>query len=270
MKIYIVADMEGIAGVVSHDQISGTSDWELENARRQFTDEICAVCSGAMEAGVDEIYVNDFHGNGRNLVIDRLPTEVMTIRGDFRPTSGFDLLDNTFGGLVLLGAHARTGSREGVLPHTYSNRLTFELFGQALGEYDLLSLVAGEHKVPTIMISGDAKTIEQASTNLPSTHTVVTKFGLGPGSALCIHPKSVVESLREGIKRAIKNIGSIELPEIRPPMQLSIRVRDPRIAERIDWIPQMKRIDEESFQFQGDSMKQLAKVVYGITMLSGI
>lgn len=268
MKLYIVADMEGIAGVVSPEQISGGSGWEAESARRQFTDEVCSVCVGAVEAGVEEIYVNDFHGNGRNLNIDRLPTEVMLIRGEFRPNSGFDMLDNTFSGLVLLGAHARTGSRESIIPHTYTDKLRFELFGQPLGEYDLLSLVAGEQKVPTIMISGDAKTIEQAHTNLPSTHTVITKFGLGTHSALCIHPKAVLESLREEIKRAVKNIGSLEPPEIEPPLQLIVRVLDPRIAERIDWIPQIKRLGEDSFEFVGDSMKQIAKVVYGVTVLA--
>lgn len=267
MKLYIAADMEGIAGIVSFQQIDGGNTWEHDAARRHFTEEVAAVCSGAIEAGVEEIVVNDFHGNGRNLLPERLPTQAMLIRGGFRPSAGFDLLDSTFTGLVLLGAHSRTGTRGGLLPHTYSPRLRFELFGQPLGEFDLLSLVAGECKVPTLLISGDAKTIEQAATNLPSTATVVTKFPIGNRGALCIHPKLVCESLREETKRALKNKGSIEVPVISPPAQLIVKIAEPELGERLEWIPNLKRLDDLSFEFMAESMVQVARVVYGITLL---
>jgi D-amino peptidase len=268
MKLYIVADMEGIAGVVSFDQISGAQTQEATLARQQYTEEVKAVCVGAIEAGVEEIYINDFHDNGRNLIIERLPPQAMVIRGGFRASSGFDLLDETFVGLVMLGAHARSGSAEGLLAHTYTDRLRFEIFGQPVGEFDLLSLVAGEQKVPTILISGDSKTIEQAGTNLPATHTVTTKYSLGSGSALCIHPIQVIDALKDEIKRAVKNAGNIEPPQITPPTQLLIRCFDPRIAERIEWIPGLKRRDEGTFEFIGDSMKEVARLVYGVTLLA--
>ena len=108
MKLYIVADMEGIAGVVADVQTGGASAY-FEAARLQYTREIRSVCEAALSAGAEEVYVNDFHGNGLTLITDQLPREVMVIRGGFRPTSGYDLLDSTFTGLVLLGIHARTG-----------------------------------------------------------------------------------------------------------------------------------------------------------------
>ncbi|MFZ2957827.1 MAG: M55 family metallopeptidase [Candidatus Ozemobacteraceae bacterium] len=268
MKLYIVADMEGIAGVVSPAQIDGSSSWEADAARRQFTDEVCAVCGGAFEAGVKAITINDFHGGGRNLLIDRLPLDAMLVRGDFRSTAGFDLLDSTYCGLVLLGAHARTASRGAVIPHTYSDKVRFEIFGQPVGEFDLLSLVAGEEKVPTILISGDEKTIEQAHTNLPATHTVITKFGISSKSALCIHPKRVIEALHDEIQKAVKDISSIEPPGIVPPTQLVIRIEDVSLAERIEWIPNLRRLEDDTFEYVGRSMREIARLVYGITILT--
>ncbi|HOY68014.1 MAG TPA: M55 family metallopeptidase [Candidatus Ozemobacteraceae bacterium] len=268
MKLYIVADMEGIAGVVSPVQIGDGDSPEIEQARRQFTDEVNAVCAGALEAGVEEIYINDFHGCGRNLLLERLPSQVMLIRGGFRPTAGFDHLDSTFGGLVLLGAHARSGSREGVIPHTYAGHLRFELFGAPIGEFDILSLVAGEYKVPTILISGDSKTIEQANTNMPATPTVITKYPIGVSSAICIHPKMVCDALREEIKRGVKSAGTIEPPAISPPLQLGIRVSDVNLHDRLSWIPQLKRTSDDRFEFVAESAEQMAKLVYGVTLLT--
>ncbi|MBF0406078.1 MAG: M55 family metallopeptidase [Candidatus Riflebacteria bacterium] len=268
MKIYIVADMEGIAGVVSAEQISNTSDWETEPSRKQLTDEVCAVCAGALESGVTEIYINDFHGNGRNIIADKLPHQAMLIRGDFRPTSGFDLLDESFAGLVFLGAHARTGSWASVIPHTYSEKVYFEIFGQPIGEFDLLSLLAGEHKIPTVLIAGDAKTVEQAKTNLPSTQMVVTKYALSHNSAVCVHPKKVCLDLKSKIKLAIKNIPANEPPAIVPPIQLTIKLTSIKMVEKVIWIPGLKRVNETVFEFFGDNMRQIAQLIYGITILT--
>lgn len=260
--------MEGIAGVVSPAQIGDRDSSETEQARRQFTAEVNAICAGAFESGIEEIYINDFHGNGRNLLIEQLPPHVMLIRGGFRPTAGFDQLDSTFSGLVLLGAHVRSGSSEGVIPHTYSDRLRFELFGSPIGEFDVLSLVAGERKVPTILISGDAKTIEQVNTNMPATPTVITKYPIGVNSAVCLHPKQVCDALREEIKRGIKSAPSIEPPAISPPLQLGIRVCDMNLIDRISWIPRLKRSSDDSFEFVAESAAQMAEFMYGITLLT--
>ncbi len=260
--------MEGVAGVVSPAQIGDGDSSEIGQARRQFTDEVNAVCAGALEAGIEEIYVNDFHGNGRNLLIELLPPSVTLIRGGFRPTAGFDQLDQTFCGLVLLGAHARSGSRDGVIPHTYSDRLRFELFGSPIGEFDVLSLVAGERKVPTILVSGDSKTIEQVNTNMPSAPTVITKYPIGVRSAACIHPKRVCDALKEEIKRAIKGASAMEPPLIAPPLQLGIRVTDMTLIDRISWIPKMTRSGDDTFEFVAESAVQMAEVIYGITLLT--
>lgn len=269
MKLYVVADMEGIAGIVSEAQVSGIDSNEVMAARQQYTEEVKALCMGAIEAGVEEIYVNDFHGNGRNILIERLPPQVMVIRGDFRPTSGFELLDKTFTGLAILGAHSKTNSRGGILPHTYSGKLSFEIFGQPIGEFDILSLIAGEDRVPTILISGDSKTIEQVGTNLPSTHTVTTKYSLGPSTGLCINPAQVCDTLREEIQSALKKAEQIEPPQISPPIQLLIKCTDIYCAQAIDWIPGLKRASDLTFEFTGEDMRQIAKLIFGVTTLVG-
>ncbi|HEY2164592.1 MAG TPA: M55 family metallopeptidase, partial [Gemmatimonadaceae bacterium] len=74
LKVYISADMEGITGVASVDQLSPGS-FEYENAREWMTGEVLAAIQGARDAGATEFVVSDSHGNGESLLIDRFPTD---------------------------------------------------------------------------------------------------------------------------------------------------------------------------------------------------
>ena len=61
MKVFISADLEGIAGVVGDEQRSRKGlDYPL--ARRWMAQEVNAAVEGAIKAGAGEIVVNDAHG----------------------------------------------------------------------------------------------------------------------------------------------------------------------------------------------------------------
>src|SRR5678815_3110172 len=66
MKIYISADMEGVVGVVSGDQLSPTG-FEYQRFREFMTQEVNAAIEAAFEAGATEIVVSDSHGNGQTV-----------------------------------------------------------------------------------------------------------------------------------------------------------------------------------------------------------
>src|SRR3954451_21675800 len=75
LKVYTSADMEGITGVASADQLSPAA-FEYQRAREWMTAEVAAAIQGAKEAGAAEFLVSDSHGNGESLLIDRLPLHV--------------------------------------------------------------------------------------------------------------------------------------------------------------------------------------------------
>ncbi|MGH7504545.1 MAG: M55 family metallopeptidase, partial [Longimicrobiales bacterium] len=79
LKVYISADLEGVAGAVTPDQL-GPTGFEYARFREFMTDEVLAAIEGAREAGATEIVVSDSHGNGENLLIERLPADVTVIR----------------------------------------------------------------------------------------------------------------------------------------------------------------------------------------------
>lgn len=79
LKVYISVDMEGIAGVVTADQLI-PGGFEYERFRRFMTDEAVAAVRGAQAAGATEVVVSDSHGNGESLLIELFPKDVRIIR----------------------------------------------------------------------------------------------------------------------------------------------------------------------------------------------
>lgn len=72
MKVYILVDIEGMAGVVAAEQGNSAAGAAYEVGRRLMTAETNAAIEGAFAAGATEIVVNDGHGGMRNLVATRI------------------------------------------------------------------------------------------------------------------------------------------------------------------------------------------------------
>ena len=75
LKIYISADMEGVVGVVSGEQLSPTG-FEYNRFREFMTSEVNAAIQAAYESGATEVVISDSHGNGQNILIEKLPKSV--------------------------------------------------------------------------------------------------------------------------------------------------------------------------------------------------
>src|SRR5215204_32855 len=79
LKVHISVDMEGIAGVVTGEQL-GPTGFEYGRFREFMTREALAAVEAAKSGGATEVIVADSHGNGQNLLIDQLPADVRVIR----------------------------------------------------------------------------------------------------------------------------------------------------------------------------------------------
>lgn len=79
LKVFISVDMEGVAGVVSNEQL-GPTGFEYQRFREFMTAEAVAAIDGARAAGATEIVIADSHGNMQNLLIERLPDDAMVER----------------------------------------------------------------------------------------------------------------------------------------------------------------------------------------------
>src|SRR4029079_7858167 len=161
-KIFISADMEGIAGVVQPAQL-GPDGFEYGRAREWMTAEVNAAIAGIRDAGPAEIVVCDSHGNGQSVLIDKLPDDVRIVRGFPRPLEMMQGIDETFAAAVFIGYHASEWTVDAVRGHTISSArlLGVKLNGTEVSEGIFNAALAGQFGVPVAFVSGDRLAVTQ-------------------------------------------------------------------------------------------------------------
>ena len=178
LKVYISADMEGIAGVSTRMQVS-SSGREYEKFRRLMTLEVNAAIEGAFAAGATEVLVSDSHGSAQNIDVELLDSRVRLIRGWPRALGMVHGVDETFDAVVFVGFHAREGDGPGILAHTFSGEVDISLNGELVSEASFSAAVAGHFGVPVVFLSGDQIIGRDIRRQLGPVETVAVKEAIG-------------------------------------------------------------------------------------------
>lgn len=205
MKIFISADIEGVAGfAIREEGHKGEEQYKLMAQR--MTVEVAAACEAAHAAGADEIVVKDGHGDATNIDPLQLPDYVTLIRGKSgHPYNMMSGLDPSFDGVMYIGYHAPAGNPGFNVSHTSTgNTLYIKLNGRFMSEFMLNSFTAAENRVPVLFISGDETICTLARELVPAITTNVTKTGLG-GSTYCVAPGKVLEGIKKGVQQALSD-----------------------------------------------------------------
>jgi len=260
MKIYISADMEGVVGVVTQEQL-GPSGFEYQRAREFMTEEVKAAIEAAFEAGATEIMVSDSHGNGQNLLIEKLPRNITLVRAFPRPLTMMQGIDETFDGVIFLGYHASTTNPQGVRAHTMSSATLADvrLNGVSMPEAGLNAAIAGHFNVPVIMISGDDAIVKEAGALLGGIEGAVVKWAIGFHSARTLMPEAAYELIRQKVKQAIGRIKDFKPYKIKAPVQLDVRFKNYRPSEVLSYLSIIERTDSHSVRFMGKDMIEVSK-----------
>jgi D-amino peptidase len=211
MRVYISIDMEGVSGLVRWADVT-TRGIDYPRGRSFLTADVNAAVAGAFEGGADEVVVEENHGveDLCNVLMDEVDPRCRVIRGAGRggATTMAGLTPDT-GVILLVGHHARAGSRPGIMAHTvdYTNFRLVSLNGRPVGEPDLFAIRGGELGVPIGMVSGDQVVAEQVRAIAPAAETVVVKEALSNQAADCIPPARAVGLIQEGARRAVERAG---------------------------------------------------------------
>ena len=80
MKIFISADIEGVAGVTVPEE-TNPDHKDFPKFARRMSLEVAAACEGAVAAGATDILVKDAHWHARNIDDALLPREARLHRG---------------------------------------------------------------------------------------------------------------------------------------------------------------------------------------------
>ncbi|HKR59566.1 MAG TPA: M55 family metallopeptidase [Pyrinomonadaceae bacterium] len=260
LKIYISADMEGVVGVVTAEQLT-PQGFEYQRFREFMTQEVNAAIEAAFEAGATEIVVSDSHGNGQNLLIEKLPKNILLVRSWPRPLMMMQGIDETFAGVIFIGYHAGTTNQQGVRAHTLSSaRLAdVQLQGVSVSEAGINAAIAGHFNVPVIMVSGDDAVVKETTALLGDVEGATVKWALGFHSAKTIMPEAAYQLIREKVKKAVSRIKDFKPYRLRTPIQLDVRFKNYRPSEVLSYLSIVERTDAHSIRFKGKDMIEVSK-----------
>lgn len=258
LKVYISVDMEGVAGVVTGDQLI-PGGFEYERFRRFMTDEAVAAVRGAQAAGATEVVVSDSHGNGESLLIELFPKDVRIVRSWPRHGEMMAGLDSSFAAALFVGYHASTTNPKGVRAHTISSAhfTRVALNGTAVTEAELNAAYAGAMGVPVVFISGDDAAISEVTTRLGSMQSVITKKSLGFHSAESLTPAAACDQIYQGALSAVSHRDQRKPYVISTPITLDIAFKNYTSAEIVSYLRSVERTDAHSIRFVGHDMAEV-------------
>ncbi len=268
MKIYICADIEGVAGVVSLQQTTA-GNGEYERARRLMTAEVNAAIEGAFAAGATEVLVNDAHGGMTNLLPEELHPDAALILGKPKPMNMFAGLDARFAGVMCVGHHGRA-RQAGVLAHT-TNSFAFariQVNDHDLGEPGLYGAYAGSLGVPVILLSGDDRLAEEVAGLFPDAERVVVKHALGQRAARSLSPQTARARIQAAAQSAVRHAGQIRPFILDGPFRLRIEMTTPALADLAAIIPVVRRLDAVTVTLDANSMADVLGWVNTLSALS--
>jgi D-amino peptidase len=256
VKVMISADMEGATGVTWGLDVEPRGD-EWHRFRKLFTADVNAVALGLLDAGVDDVLINEAHASMRNLVLEELDDRVRLLTGRHKPLGMMQGIEGA-DGVAFVGYHAGASDR-GVLAHTYlGNSITgVWLDGAAASEGYLNAHLAAEYGVPVIMVTGDDRTCLDAQRYAPHATTVAVKEYVSRYAAICLPPARTFALQRAGAAEAAARAGRI--PAETAPHRLEIEFDATHLADAAAVVPTVELLAECRVGYDSESMDRTMK-----------
>jgi D-amino peptidase len=258
MKILIAADMEGISGVVHWDQVTDKHK-EYDRFRKLMTGDVNAAVRGAFEGGATEVIVADGHGKARNILVEKLDPRARLNSGSPSPFAMVQGVDSGVDAAMFVGYHARMGSQNAILDHTWSSSTVANVWlnGEKVGEIGWNAAVCGHYGVPVILITGDQTACAEARALLGEIETAVVKQASGRMAAECLPPELSQKMIAEGAERAMRRLQEEEAfqpLQVETPVRVTIELVTSDMADRAAIVPGAERLEGKRVELEaGDA-----------------
>lgn len=257
MKAFISVDLEGMPYVVTpgHLRLKGAL---YKEARSIATKVTLIVADELNKNGCENVVIADSHGPMVNILVDDLPEYVEIIRGFPRPVSmvsGVEGCDIA----LFLGYHAKFGTPKSSFDHTYSggsiNKV--QVNGIVTSEFLLNAYVAGELKVPVVLVAGEAQLLQDdVKQYAPWAENVVLKHSLSRVSARSSSMVKIEKELRKAVRKAVRSKDDAKLLLAEKPVKMRITFLASHFADVAELLPIVKRIDGLNVEYTARNMIQ--------------
>lgn len=235
-RVYIMTDMEGVAGVLDSENWCKPEGRYYELGKEFLTAEVNAAIEGFARGGATEFLVADGHGHGG--INPKLLDRRAELARNWAPPPYPFSLDKSFGYAAWVGQYAMSRTENAHLVHTGSFGV-FEttINGTPVGEFGEMALCATQLGVRVIFGSGDLAFTKEAQALVPGIETVAVKRGTTPGrgdecdrdayakrnlAAIHYQPNRAREMILAAAERAIrraKTDASFGILTLKPPFE---------------------------------------------------
>jgi D-amino peptidase len=238
MRVFVISDMEGVAGIVRWAQTTG-GEKLYDEGRLLYTQEINAAVRGAKAGGATEIVVMDCHGAGGDWDFNSLLPELLDPDCEFvvqrEWTEYTKFLEDGCDAALFVGMHAMAGTPDGVLSHTVSGQawLNVRFNGTSVGETGINAALCGHFGCPVLLVTGDRATCREARALLgDGLTTVEVKEGLGRFSARQLVPAKARQLIEAGARAALADLSAVAPYDPGRPAEIEIEFTSPdRLVE---------------------------------------
>jgi D-amino peptidase len=268
MRVHVISDMEGVAGIVKGEQCEGGEPL-FEEGRRLYTEEINAAVRGARAAGATEIVVMDCHGAGKgwtfnSLIPDALDPDCEYVVQD-EWTEYTEFLEQGCDAALFVGMHARAGTRDGVMNHTiYGRDFQNLLFnGTLVGETGINAALCGTWGCPVLLVTGDEAACSEGRELLgDGLTTVAVKRGTGVFSARMIPPVRARRLIEEGAKKALSDLNAVAPYDPGKPCEIRVEYKRTDPPDRLRYRSGVERVDDRTIVSRADTWWDAWKQFY--------
>jgi len=263
MKVLIMTDLEGVAGVVSFEDQTGPAGRYYEAAKKLLTAEVNAAVVGLIESGVEEVLVVDGHGSG-GIQFEELHPAARLLHGrPLAPWASIASVFKTYDAFMMIGQHAMAGVPTSNMNHTQNSRSIdyYQLNDRKIGEIAQFALFCGALGVPMIFLSGEEDACREAQAFIPEIVTVSVKQGLSRGSAISLSGPEAHRRINAGVKQAVERQRSNPIPPLvwEGPYVLEIRYFSTSDADARSARPGVERVDPQTVRIYS---KTIVDIIY--------
>lgn len=258
MRVFISADMEGITGIADPRDIL---EDERAYARGQelMVSDVNAAVEGALNAGADEIIVNDSHWTMTNIPQEKLADEARLIRGSSKRRLMMQGFDPDHDVVFFVGYHAKAGTPHAVLNHTMFPQMLIriEINGHEVGEMGINAGLPKHHGVPVGLVTGDDKTGDEAVTEFGEgeVETVAVKEGIDRFTAnnkpLPVAHEEITNAAETAVNRAAA--GEFTQPRFDEPVGIEIEWAATNHAYRAEALTEVERTGGRRTRVEADT-----------------
>ncbi|HLH64458.1 MAG TPA: M55 family metallopeptidase [Solirubrobacteraceae bacterium] len=264
--VLISADMEGITGVTCPADVEpGTDGWR--GFRQLMASDVNAAVEGFFAAGASAVTVNDAHATKRNIPIEALDERATLITGTHKRLGMMEGIADGVDAVAFVGYHTGAG-RQGVLSHTYigTTILDVRINGQQAGEGRMNALLAAEHGVPVVLVTGDDLTCEDASRWAPDAERVAVKTCVDRYTARCLPPARTRELIAGAARRALARRRPPPRPE--GPFTYEVEFDSVQAVVATTAIPSVTQTGERSVSFTLETMDEAIRCFRAVSALA--